>query len=103
MRYENEGSPELWHYKGDVERLDVVGTEGFFAAASDILAAGDINDGLRGGWRPYFIRWTKRIDRAWDAGACLTAPRTGSSQDFVCVSIAASYSDFKSPVEASAN
>lgn len=32
----------LWHYKAGQARLDAVGTPNFFAAASDMLSAGDI-------------------------------------------------------------
>ena len=32
----------LWHYKGSSIHLEEVGQKGFFATASDLLAAGDI-------------------------------------------------------------
>ena len=32
----------LWHYKAGSDTLDHVGNSGFFAAASDMLTAGDI-------------------------------------------------------------
>ncbi len=32
----------LWHYRADADLLEDVGTPDFFAAAADMLAAGDI-------------------------------------------------------------
>lgn len=42
----------LWHYKAEFDVLERVGGHGFFAAASDMLSAGDImmvsaSDGAR--------------------------------------------------------